>query len=216
MVNVIAIDGPSGSGKSTVARRVAAHLGYLYLDTGAMYRAVGLHLLRENVPCGEDMVTDPMLSRLNVDFDETGRVSLNGTDISEDIRTPLASRAASDYSRLSAVRRRLSQLQREIGLSRPSVLEGRDIGTVVFPDADHKFYLDASAEERARRRYVELTEKNPEITESYEDILKQQIERDRQDAGRELAPLKRADDACYIDTTGRTIDEVVQTILEQL
>jgi len=216
MVDVIAIDGPSGSGKSTVARRVAARLGYLYLDTGAMYRAVGLHLLTEHVPCEENAVTDAMLSQLNVDFDEGGRVLLNGTDMSTDIRTTAAARAASDYSRLSAVRRRLTQLQREIGLSRPSVLEGRDIGTVVFPDADYKFYLDASAEERARRRHAEMISKNPELCETYADILKQQMERDRQDAGRKLAPLRQADDACYIDTTGRTIDEVVQTILEHL
>lgn len=216
MVQVIAIDGPSGSGKSTVARLIADRLDYLYLDTGAMYRAVGLEMLRKNIPCDNNQVTTNRLASLSIDFDDRGRILLNGEDVSDAIRTPAASRAASDYSRLANVRSYLSSLQRQIGLTRPSVLEGRDIGTVVFPDADHKFFLNATPEERARRRHRQLLEKSPDMTETYEEILKSQFMRDKQDAGRELAPLKCAADAISIDTTGRTIDEVVEAILQHL
>ena len=216
MVEVVAIDGPSGSGKSTVARRVAEHLQYLYLDTGAMYRAVALHLKTLEIPCEETRVTDDHVRDIAIDFDWKGHIRLNGLDVSEEIRSPEASRSASDYSKLSAVRRRLTQLQREIGLSRPSVLEGRDIGTVVFPDARHKFFLDATPEERARRRYDELISRTPTMTETYEDIFKQQLIRDHQDASRDLAPLSRADDAVYIDTTGRSIHEVVQAVIKHI
>ncbi len=216
MVAVIAIDGPSGSGKSTVARRVAQKLGWFYLNTGAMYRAVGLYLADRGIPCDETSVTDAVLVPVDVDFDRDGKILLNKTDISDRIPSPEAARYASDYSKLSAVRRLMTALQRKIGLSRPSVVEGRDIGTVVFPDADHKFFIVASPEERARRRFLQLKEKDPNAVITIEDILRNQRERDEQDAKRALAPLKQAEDAILIDTTEKTIDEVVEEILAQL
>ncbi len=215
-LTVIAIDGPSGSGKSTVARMVADRLGYLYLNTGAMYRAVALYLDDMGVPCRDEAVIRSDLESVQVDFDGEGHIWLNGKDMSEQVLSQKASRLASDYSRLPSVRSRLSELQRKIGSSRPSVLEGRDIGTVVFPDAAHKFFLDATQEERARRRFEQLCEHDPKLTITMEEILNSQIERDRQDSGRALAPLRQADDAVYIDTTGKTIEKVVQEILEHL
>ncbi|NOZ13670.1 MAG: (d)CMP kinase [Acidobacteria bacterium] len=216
MVAVIAIDGPSGSGKSTVAKLVAEKLGWFYLNTGAMYRAVGISLAGRNIPCSEQAVSDSVLESIDVDFDAEGHILLNGEDVSDRIQSPEAARYASDYSKLSAVRRRMTALQRKIGLSRPSVVEGRDIGTVVFPDADYKFFIVASPEERARRRYAQLKEKDPETPATLDDILKQQQERDSQDAKRALAPLKQATDAILIDTTEKTIDEVVERILAEM
>lgn len=213
---VIAIDGPSGSGKSTVARLVADRLGYLYLNTGAMYRAVALYLKVQGVDCRDESVLNSDLENVRVDFDLEGRICLNGADMSDQVLTHEASRLASDYSRLPSVRERLTQLQRAIGCSRPSVLEGRDIGTVVFPDAAHKFFLDATQAERARRRLKQLQEQDPEGSFSLEEILNSQIERDRQDSGRALAPLRQAEDAVYIDTTGKSIEDVVQEILDNL
>ncbi len=195
---------------------VAERLGYLYLNTGAMYRAVALYLDGMGIPCRDEAVIRSNLDEIQVDFDGEGRIRLNGKDMSEQVLSQDASRLASDYSRLPSVRSRLSQLQRKIGSARPSVLEGRDIGTVVFPDAAHKFFLDATAEERARRRFEQLREHDPDLKTSMEEILHSQIERDRQDSGRALAPLRQADDAVYIDTTGKTIDEVVQEILDKL
>jgi len=215
-VPVIAIDGPSGSGKSTVARRVAGELDWLYLDTGAMYRAAALFLTRRNIPCNDSAVTDAVLTDLALDFSQDGRILLNGEDVSLAIRLPDMSKAASDYSRLAAVRRRLTQLQRSIGQARPSVLEGRDIGTVVFPDAKYKFFLDATAEERARRRFLEMKEKGLAEGMTESDVLADLLERDRQDSSRTLAPLKQAPDAIRIDTTGMSIDEVVSVILSHL
>ena len=216
MVAVIAMDGPSGSGKSTVARLVAEKKSWFYLNTGAMYRAVGLYLVDNDIPCDKAEVTDKVLESVDVNFDADGRILLNKEDISERILTPEAARFASDYSRLPAVRRLMTALQRKIGLSRPSVVEGRDIGTVVFPDADHKFFIVASPEERARRRYLQLKEKDPETTITIEEILREQKERDQQDAERSLAPLKQAKDAILVETTEKTIDEVVEEILVRL
>lgn len=216
MVAVIAMDGPSGSGKSTVARLVAEKKSWFYLNTGAMYRAVGLYLAKKGIPCDNTEVTDKVLESVDVNFDEDGRILLNREDVSDRILTPEAARHASDYSKLSAVRRLMTTLQRKIGLSRPSVVEGRDIGTVVFPDADHKFFIVASPKERARRRYLQLKEKDPKTTITIEEVLLQLKERDRQDAGRALAPLKQAKDAILVETTEKTIDEVVEEILARL
>ncbi len=211
--NVIAIDGPSGAGKSTIAKLIAKKLGYFYLNTGAMYRAVALYLHRKGIK-PEDKITEEDLKGIELDFDKDGNIYLNGENVSEKIITPEISRLASDFSKLKPVRKVLTEQQRRIGSLRPSVLEGRDIGTVVFPDARYKFFLDASPEERARRRYKQLKEKNPDLEISFEEILKQQIERDKQDSSRDIAPLKKADDAIYIDTTGMEIEDVVKKILE--
>ena len=216
MVAVIAMDGPSGSGKSTVARIVAEKLNWFYLNTGAMYRAVGLYLADRNIPCEENSVTDEILKSVDVDFDAEGNILLNKKDISKRILTPEAARHASDYSKLPSVRSLMTGLQRKIGLSRPSVVEGRDIGTVVFPDADHKFFIVASPEERARRRFLQLKEKDPETPITIEEILRQQRERDKQDSERALAPLVQAKDAILVDTTEKTIDEVVDERLAKL
>ncbi len=216
MVRVIAMDGPSGSGKSTVAKIVAEKLGWFYLNTGAMYRAVGLFLADRNIPCDENAVTGNILKQADVDFNPDGHIVLNGNDISDRILTPEAACHASDYSKLPAVRKLMTALQRKIGLSRPSVVEGRDIGTVVFPDADHKFFIVASPKERARRRFLQLKEKDPGTAITIEEILKQQNERDSQDQKRALAPLKQAEDAILVDTTEKTIDEVVEEILARL
>ena len=211
--NVIAIDGPSGAGKSTVAKIVAEKLGYFYLNTGAMYRAVAL-FLKQKGKTPDDTITEEDLKGLDIDFDENGNIYLNGENVSDKILTPEISKLASDFSKIPVVRKILTEQQRKIGSSRPSVLEGRDIGTVVFPDAKYKFFLDASAEERARRRYKQLKEKNPKMEISFEEILKQQKERDKQDSSRDIAPLKKADDAVYIDTTGMEIEDVVKKILK--
>ena len=210
---VIAIDGPSGAGKSTVAKAVAKRLGYFYLNTGAMYRAVALFLKRKGVKPGEKIPSD-IFENVSLDFDDEGNIYLNGENVSEKIITPEISKLASDFSKYPEVRKFLTEQQRKIGSSRPSVLEGRDIGTVVFPDAKYKFYLDASPEERAKRRYKQLKEKNPDLQISFEEILKQQIERDKQDSSREIAPLKKANDAIYIDTTGMEIEDVIERILK--
>ncbi len=213
--DVIAIDGPSGAGKSTIAKIIAKKLGYFYLNTGAMYRAVALYLHRKGKK-PLDKITEDDLKGIELDFDDEGNIYLNGENVSDKIITPEISRLASDFSKLKVVRKVLTEQQRKIGLSRPSVLEGRDIGTVVFPDAKYKFFLDASPEERARRRYLQLKEKNPDANISFEEILKQQLERDKQDSSRDIAPLKKAEDAIYIDTTGMEIEDVVKKILEYI
>ncbi len=211
--DVIAIDGPSGAGKSTVAKLVAEKLGYFYLNTGAMYRAVALFLHKKG-KTPDDIITEEDLKGVELDFDNEGNIYLNGENVAEKILSPEISKLASDFSKLPVVRKVLTEQQRKIGLKKPSVLEGRDIGTVVFPDAKYKFFLDATPEERAKRRYLQLKEKNPDTKISFEEILKQQIERDKQDSSRDIAPLKKADDAVYIDTTGMEIKDVVQKILE--
>ncbi len=211
--DVIAIDGPSGAGKSTVAKLVAEKLGYFYLNTGAMYRAVALYLYKKG-KTPDDIITEEDLKGVELDFDNEGNIYLNGENVAEKILSPEISKLASDFSKLPVVRKVLTEQQRKIGLKKPSVLEGRDIGTVVFPDAKYKFFLDATPEERAKRRYLQLKEKNPDTKISFEEILKQQIERDKQDSSRDIAPLKKADDAVYIDTTGMEIKDVVQKILE--
>jgi len=216
MVNVIAIDGPAGSGKSTVAKLVAKKQGYVYINTGAMYRAIALYCNNNDIPCLNDSITDSIFKNITIDFDLNGNVLLNGRDISSDITSPLVAKLASDYSALPNVRKYLTKLQREIGLKKPSVLEGRDIGTVVFFDADYKFFIDADPKERAKRRFLQLKEKDPNTNLSVEELLKQQLERDKQDSEREIAPLKKADDAYYVDTTGKGIDEVVEEIIARL
>lgn len=216
MVNVIAIDGPSGSGKSTVAKLVAKKKGYVYINTGAMYRAIGLYCYENNIPCENSQITDSILSNIKIDFDLNGNILLNNKNVSEFITTPEVAKLASDYSALPNIRKFLTKLQREIGLKKPSVLEGRDIGTVVFPDSAYKFFIDADPKERAKRRYLQLKDKEPNIKITVEELIEQQKVRDKQDSEREVAPLKKADDAYLIDTTGLTIDEVVEEIIKRL
>lgn len=211
----IAIDGPSGAGKSTIAKIVAEKMGIDYIDTGAMYRAIGLKMMREGVSREDDGVEErkEVLARTTIDFDN-GVVTLDGEDVSGKIRTPEISIAASDYSRFQEVREMLVEIQREIGHRKSVVMDGRDIGTNVFTDAQYKFFLTATAEERARRRVTELKEKGEDV--SYEETLEDIKKRDYNDTHRKLNPLKKADDAVEIDTTDMTIDEVAGTILETI
>lgn len=213
----IAIDGPSGAGKSTIAKIVAEKMGIDYIDTGAMYRAIGLKMVSEGVS-REDTeeaaaARQEVLDRTEIDFD-SGVITLDGEDVSGKIRTPEISIAASDYSRFPEVRTKLVAIQREIGHRKSVVMDGRDIGTNVFTDAQYKFFLTATPEERAHRRVKELLEKGEDV--SYEATLEDIKKRDYNDTHRKLNPLAKADDAIEVDTTDMTIDEVVQTILDQI
>ncbi|NJD57623.1 MAG: (d)CMP kinase [Nitrospirae bacterium] len=209
---VIAIDGPSGAGKSTIARLLARELGYQYLDTGALYRAVALGLLQHGLnEESTDAEIIAALDRTTVSFRE-GKVFLDRKDVSEDIRSPEASHYASVFSARRAVREFLLDTQREALHHANLVAEGRDMTTVVFPYASWKFYLDASAQERARRRALELRAKGYDIDE--EKIRLDILERDARDSGRDIAPLKRADDAMFIDSTGLSVEDVFRHILD--
>jgi cytidylate kinase len=209
----IAIDGPSGAGKSTIAKRVAQELAIDYIDTGAMYRAVGLKMLRLGIPMEENEVLLEMLGNTDVDFSE-GKVYLDGEDVSGLIRTQEVSKAASDCSAFASVRRKLVELQRAMGRRKSVIMDGRDIGTVVLRDAEYKFYLTATAEERAMRRYKELREKGSEDT--YEKVLEDVNRRDYNDMHREVDPLRQAEDAVLIDSTNMSIDEVVDFVISRV
>jgi len=211
---VIAIDGPSGAGKSTVARILADRLGYIYIDTGAMYRAVGWQVKRTGVdPADESKLGDLCeRSAITIKRDNNDpRIYMNGIDVTKEIRTPEMGLLASLVSKSPAVRARLLLLQRELGMRGGVVMDGRDIGTVVFPDADVKFFLDASAEERGKRRYLELKASGMNV--DLANVTREIRDRDKQDMGRELAPLKKADDALLIDSTSLGIDEIVDKML---
>lgn len=216
MVNV-AIDGPAGAGKSTVARGAAKKLGYIYVDTGALYRTVALSAQRNGVLGDIEKITD-MLDSISVElrFDEKGEqcVYLNSEDVSRFIRTPEISMAASKVSQIPAVREFLLELQREIARKNNVIMDGRDIGTVVLPDADVKIFLFASPECRAERRYKELIEKGEDV--QYEDVLKDVNDRDYQDSHREIAPLKPSDDSIMADTTGKALEESVDMVVKMI
>ncbi len=206
---IVAIDGPAGAGKSTVARQLARRLGFTIIDTGAIYRSVALAALRAGVAWDDDVALGRLLDPgLGIAF-AGERVLLRGEDVTAAIRTPEISRGASVVSARPVVRQKLLQLQRDLGRGAPrgAVLEGRDIGTVVFPDADVKFFLTASAEARAGRRHAELAEKGVPVPLA--EVLADQRQRDRDDTERALAPLRAAPDAIVIDTTGLDLEEVV-------
>jgi cytidylate kinase len=214
---VIAIDGPSGAGKSTTARLLAERLGYIYIDTGAMYRAMGWKAKREGIdPADEEKVAD-LCRRTEVTIKKDNndpRFYVDGHDVSSEIRTPEMGLMASAVSKSPAVRARLLTLQRELGRNGGVVMDGRDIGTVVFPDADVKFFLDAGQEERGRRRYLELKAKGMDV--DLARITQEITERDRQDSMRSLAPLRRADDAVPIDSTSLDIGGVLERMLSEI
>jgi len=218
MVNVIAIDGPAGSGKSTVAKTVAAKLGYLYIDTGAMYRAITLKAVKEGVGLNDRENLIEMSGRADVKLvnSRSGqKVLLDGEDVTGEIRGLAISEKVKFLAGIGEVRASMVRLQQEMGRkSGGAVIEGRDIGTVVFPDAKHKFYLDASFDVRVKRRFEELKEKSMSHTSA--EVAKDLRERDASDMTRAVGPLKRAEDAALIDTTGMTIGQVVDVILEKV
>lgn len=205
----IAIDGPSGAGKSTIAKAVAEKLGIAYIDTGAMYRAFGLKMTRQGVPMKEDEALADMLADTDIDF-AGGRVILDGEDVSDYIRTPEISKAASDCSAFASVRTKLVELQQKMARSKSVIMDGRDIGTVVLADAPYKFFLTADDEQRALRRYKELVEKGSKQT--FDEVLQELRQRDHNDTNREVTPLRRAEDAEEIDSTNMSIEEVVAYI----
>ena len=209
----IAIDGPGGAGKSTIAKQVARALDIDYIDTGAMYRAVGYKLIRDNVDMYDEDALLAMLEATDIDF-SGGKTILDGEDISDRIRTQEISRKASECSALAPVRAKLVELQKKMGSTKSVIMDGRDIGTVVLKDAELKIYLTASAEERAERRHRELLLKGEDI--SYEKVLADMQERDYNDMHREITPLRKADDAIELDTTGMSIDEVTEYILRKV
>lgn len=206
----IAIDGPSGAGKSTIARILAKDLHFLYVDTGALYRAVGYHMLCKGVTPGDAAQVEPLLNGLDVALryvDGEQHVFVNGEDVNAFIRTPEVSMAASAVSALPVVRRFLFDLQRDIAAQNNVIMDGRDIGTVVLPQAGLKIFLTASAEARAERRYKELIEKG--VATTYDEVLADMQKRDHDDETRAAAPLKAAEDAILVDSTAYTLDEVV-------
>ncbi len=215
---IVAIDGPAGAGKSTVARIIAQKLGFLYIDTGAMYRALTLKALErkidaKDIPALIEMARSTAIELIN-EQDGSLKIFLDGQDVSGTIRQPRITKLVSDIAKIKCVREIMLGLQRKLGQQRDSVLDGRDIGTVVFPDADRKFYIDAEFSVRVRRRYKELKELNQDVT--LEDIDKDLCNRDNIDSTREFAPLKKAEDAIYIDTTDMSIDEVVNKLLDYM
>ena len=214
----IAIDGPSGSGKSTLAKGVASRLGILYLDTGAMYRACGLKAIKTQIDTKDAEQVEKMMKDIKIDIThENGEqhVWLDGEDVSKEIRMPGVSVAASDVSAIPCVREAMVDLQRKISEGKNVVLDGRDIGSKVFPNAKYKFFLVADAEERARRRLLELQEKGVTDT-SFEDVLKDIKYRDHQDTTRASSPLVKVDDAIEIDTTSISIEGTLDALLSHI
>lgn len=211
----IAIDGPAGAGKSTIAKLAAKGLGFLYVDTGAMYRAIGLYLLENEVDYNEESQLLEALDKINIEIkyvDGVQRVILNDRDVSEAIRREEVGQAASTTSALKPVRAKLLDLQRDIAAKNDVIMDGRDIGTNILPNAELKIYLTASVEVRAQRRYKELVEKGE--TPDFEEVKKGIEQRDYQDMNRDIAPLRQAEDAVLVDTSDMTIDEVVARITE--
>ncbi|MBQ5994501.1 MAG: (d)CMP kinase [Clostridia bacterium] len=213
MINV-AIDGPGGAGKSTVAKAAAKELGLIYVDTGALYRAVGVGALKNGLDTKDAASVTEMLTDTEVGLkyiDGVQHVFLNGEDVSEIIRTPDASMAASNVSAIQAVRDFLFDTQRNIAKNNSCVMDGRDIATVVLPDAQVKIFLTASAEVRAQRRFLELKEKGSD--EPYEKVLAELLERDYQDSHREIAPLKPAEDSVTVDTSEMSLEQSISTVV---
>ena len=209
----IAIDGPSGAGKSTIAKAVAKKLGIDYIDTGAMYCAIGYKMREEGVSPDDGEALTRLLESTDIDF-VNGDIILDGTVVNDKIRTSDISQRASECSALPEVREKLVQLQRSMGEKKSVIMDGRDIATNVLKDAQYKFFLTASAEERADRRYKELVEKGERI--SYDEVLEDIKKRDHNDMTRKLNPLRKADDALEVDSTGLSVEEVIDKILKEI
>lgn len=211
----IAIDGPAGAGKSSIAKLVSKELGYIYVDTGALYRTVGLYSIRKGIDTKDAEAVTATLKDIKVELgfvDGAQHVFLNGEDVSDAIRTPEASMGASNVSAIPAVRTFLFDLQRDIAKNNNCIMDGRDIGTVVLPDAQIKLFLTASPEARAERRYKELLEKGEKV--DFQDVLDDINKRDYQDSHREIAPLKQAEDAILVDNSGCNLEEGTKLVLD--
>lgn len=213
MINV-AVDGPAGAGKSTVSRRAAKILGLVYVDTGALYRAIGLYAIENGIDTKDEKAVTSVLKDITVDLDNSGgeqRVLLCGEDVTGNIRTGAVSMAASDVSSYPEVRAFLLETQKKIAREKSVIMDGRDIGTVVLPEADVKVFLTADAAVRAKRRFLELTERKEKV--DYNTILAEINERDHNDKNRAVAPLKQADDAILLDTSEMSFDESIQALV---
>lgn len=214
----IAIDGPAGAGKSTIAKAAAKHLGFIYVDTGAMYRAIGLYTLRSGVDTADTDAVVALLDKIEVklarDENKNQLVILNGEDVSDKIRTPEVSMAASVTSAIPQVRAFLLELQRDMARNFDVIMDGRDIGTVVLPDAKVKIFLTASPEIRARRRYDELIEKGMDV--NFDDVLAEVIERDNNDMNRPIAPLRPAQDSILVDTSQLNLEESINLLISKI
>lgn len=217
-MNSIAIDGPAGAGKSSIAKALSKKLGYIYIDTGAMYRAVALFFVDNNINDGTDSRLESLLEKLDISIkyeDGVQKVFLNGEDVTGKLRLEEIGKLASKFSAIGSVREKLVALQRKLAQKENVVMDGRDIGTVVLPDANLKIYLSASSKVRAKRRYLELLEKgntDVDINVIEDEIIK----RDEADMNREISPLKQAKDAYYLDSSDMSIDEVVSKILSMV
>ena len=209
----VAIDGPSGAGKSTIAKAVAKNLGIDYVDTGAMYRAVGYKASSRDVSPEDREAVKHLMEDTDIDFAD-GDIILDGEIINDKIRTPEISKAASLYSAIPEVREKLVEIQRKMGMRKSVIMDGRDIGTNVFRDAEYKIFLTASAKERAERRFEELTAKGQKV--DFNEVLRDIEKRDHDDMTRALNPLRKAEDAVEIDTTGLSIDEVIERVLKEI
>lgn len=207
----IAVDGPAGAGKSTIAREVAKRLGITYIDTGAMYRAVALNVLRNNVDINDDIQINRLIDQTDIAIKD-GRVYLNGEDVSGKIRDREISSLSSPVSAIPYVRKKLVEMQRKLAQCQSVIMDGRDIGTNVLKDADIKIFLTASIDERSKRRYLELKNKGSDV--DLESVKSEIIKRDETDRNRKINPLRPADDAMIIDTTGRGVEDVINEILD--
>ncbi|QXM06049.1 (d)CMP kinase [Crassaminicella indica] len=209
----IALDGPAGAGKSTIAKIIAKRKNLTYIDTGAMYRAIALKILREGIDIDKEESIQKVLSASSIDL-EGNDIFLDGQLVTEEIRTPKVNNFVSHVARIPLVRMKMVELQRSIAANKNVIMDGRDIGTYVIPNATYKFYLTASIEERAKRRFIELRDKGFDTTI---EIVKEEIKnRDKIDIEREFAPLRKAEDAIEIDTTGKSIEDVVEEILNYM
>ena len=209
---VVAIDGPAGSGKGTVAKLISEKLGFVNIDTGATFRCIALAMIQRNIKKEEEDKIRELLNHIEINMKPDGTILLNGEIVTDRIRENDVNTLVSPISVIKIVRDKLLDVQRKIAEGKNVVMEGRDIGTVVFPDADVKIYLDASPEERAKRRLKQNQEKG--IDSSYKEVLQNIIDRDKRDSNREIAPLKQADDAIYLDSTNLSIEEVVEKITD--
>ena len=209
---IVAIDGPAGAGKGTITKLVGQKLGLVNIDTGATFRCVALNMIQEHIDITEEEKIREMLNKMNIEMHPDGKIFLNGEEVTKRIREHDVNKFVSPISVLSIVRNKLLEVQRKIAEGKNVIMEGRDIGTVVFPNADVKIYLDATPEERARRRVIQNQEKGIEC--SYEEVLAGIKDRDKRDSTRKIAPLKKAEDAIYVDSTNLSVEQVVEKIIE--